>query len=120
MPKIRLIEYQGRSQPIHVWAKELGLPKTTLFNRLAAGWATEKAFTHPVDTSLSAWRTTKSMTDVERELNETAFADLPPAFQKAVKEWGLKTHNYGSFLRKYQTKTFNKWFKENCATIPRA
>lgn len=41
-----LIEYDGRSQNICAWAKELGISANTLYGRIyKLGWTVEKAFT---------------------------------------------------------------------------
>lgn len=41
----QLIEYDGRSQNICAWAKELGISANTLYGRLyRLGWPVEKAF----------------------------------------------------------------------------
>lgn len=41
-----LIEYDGRSQNICAWAKELGVSANTLYGRIyKLGWTVEKAFT---------------------------------------------------------------------------
>jgi hypothetical protein len=41
----RLIAWQGKTQPLVVWAEELGVPKSRLESRLGRGWSVEKAFT---------------------------------------------------------------------------
>lgn len=46
-----LIEYNGKTQNLSQWAKELGMPGQTLFARLRiSNWPVEKAFTTPVKT----------------------------------------------------------------------
>lgn len=41
------IEYNGKSQNICAWAKELGVSANTLYSRIyILGWDVEKAFTH--------------------------------------------------------------------------
>jgi hypothetical protein len=39
------IEFNGRSQTVPQWAKELGIAATTLYTRLYAGWPIERALT---------------------------------------------------------------------------
>lgn len=47
-PKGKMIEYNGKSQNLNQWAKELGMPGQTLFARLyISNWPVEKAFTTP-------------------------------------------------------------------------
>ena len=42
------LEYDGRSQNICAWAKELGISANTLYGRIyKMGWSVEKAFTTP-------------------------------------------------------------------------
>ena len=51
------IKYQGRTQTLSQWARELGLDKGVLLYRLRAGWPTKEAFTIPInggDCGLSA------------------------------------------------------------------
>ena len=40
-----LIEFNGRSQTLTQWANELGITRSSLQNRLAAGWSLERALT---------------------------------------------------------------------------
>lgn len=43
-----LIEYNGKTQSLSAWAKELGMPGQTLYARLRiSNWPVEKAFTTP-------------------------------------------------------------------------
>ncbi len=43
------LNYQGRVQVLEDWAKELGIPKMTIWNRIfRLGWTTEKALSKPV------------------------------------------------------------------------
>ena len=43
-----LIEYDGKSQNICAWGKELGISPNTLYGRIyKMGWTVEKAFTTP-------------------------------------------------------------------------
>lgn len=45
----KLIEFNGKSQNLTAWAKELGFKNQTLFGRIyEMGWTVEKAFTTPV------------------------------------------------------------------------
>ena len=39
----RLIEYEGRTQTITQWSRELGIPQMTISNRLRRGWSIEDA-----------------------------------------------------------------------------
>jgi hypothetical protein len=41
----RLITFNGKTQTLALWARDLGLPITTLWNRFNLGWSTERAFT---------------------------------------------------------------------------
>lgn len=43
----RLITYEGRTQPLICWIRELGLSESLVANRLLRGWEVEKAFTEP-------------------------------------------------------------------------
>lgn len=44
-----LIEWNGKTQNLSQWAKELGMPGQTLFARIhLSNWSIEKAFTTPV------------------------------------------------------------------------
>lgn len=44
----RNITYQGKTQCLSHWAKEIGMRHDTLTHRLNAGWSIEKALTTPV------------------------------------------------------------------------
>lgn len=50
----RKITYEGRTLSVARWADELGMPYTTLYGRLTAGWDLEKALFYPVDKSKSS------------------------------------------------------------------
>ncbi len=41
----RMIEYKGINKFVSEWARELGIGRVTLSDRIAAGWPLEKAFT---------------------------------------------------------------------------
>lgn len=46
---LHYVTYQGKTQPLSLWAKDLGIPYQTLQSRIHAhGWSIEKAFTTPV------------------------------------------------------------------------
>lgn len=46
---LRLLTYQGKTQPVSVWAEEVGLPYHVLTQRVRVlRWDTEKALTTPV------------------------------------------------------------------------
>lgn len=46
--KVDLIEYNGKTQSLSAWAKELDMPGQTLYARLRiSNWPVEKAFTTP-------------------------------------------------------------------------
>lgn len=48
-PRVRLITYQGRTLTLAAWARELGMPASTLADRiLARHWPIERALTEPV------------------------------------------------------------------------
>jgi hypothetical protein len=40
----RLVEWNGKSQPITKWAEDTGVPLTTIFNRLKRGYPPELVF----------------------------------------------------------------------------
>lgn len=45
---IRLLEFRGRKQPVSAWCEELGLPSSTLKNRLdTLGWSVERSLATP-------------------------------------------------------------------------
>ena len=44
-----LVEYQGRRQPLTIWAHELGLNYNLLINRHLRGWLPEEMFTIPAN-----------------------------------------------------------------------
>lgn len=44
----KLISFNGRTLCVSAWAEELGIPKTTLGNRLRRGWTIERALTTSV------------------------------------------------------------------------
>lgn len=43
------VEYQGRTQTVAMWTKELGLPRTLIYDRLRRGWTISESFTVPID-----------------------------------------------------------------------
>lgn len=46
--KKRLIEYNGKTQTLTAWAKELGIRHQTLYNRIVMkGWDVDRAFEKP-------------------------------------------------------------------------
>jgi hypothetical protein len=43
----RMIEYNGKRQSLSMWARELGVKRGMLKNRLLDGWSVERAFSTP-------------------------------------------------------------------------
>jgi len=43
-----LLTYCGKTQPLTVWARELGIPYTTILERIRRGWDTERSLSEPV------------------------------------------------------------------------
>lgn len=51
----RLIAYNGKTQTLNAWAKELGIRHQTLYNRIVMkGWDIEKAFEAPTKKEVTA------------------------------------------------------------------
>ena len=46
----RKVTYQGRTQTISEWARELGVSYGLLYTRLSSGWSVEEAMTLPLQT----------------------------------------------------------------------
>jgi hypothetical protein len=44
----RLLEFNGKSQSLAQWAREIGISRDTLGKRLESGWSVEKALTTPL------------------------------------------------------------------------
>ena len=40
----RMITFNGKTQPLVVWAKELGLPYSRVKRRLQLGWSVDRVF----------------------------------------------------------------------------
>jgi len=45
------ITYNGKTQSIRAWAREVGMSQGALLYRLNMGWAAERALTEPVSAS---------------------------------------------------------------------
>jgi hypothetical protein len=43
--KTHSVTFQGKTQSLTAWSKQLKIGRTTLYDRLARGWPVEKAFT---------------------------------------------------------------------------
>ncbi len=48
---VQMIEFNGITQSIPDWAKQIGIPRSTLNSRLSKGWSIERALTEPVKNS---------------------------------------------------------------------
>jgi hypothetical protein len=57
--RTRWITYNGRTQPITVWAIESGIGRSTIKERLKRGWTLERALTQPVDVRFGPRRSTE-------------------------------------------------------------
>lgn len=55
-----VIEFEGRAMPLVLWAKEIGLHRYTLYDRLRRGWSVERALSEPLQSAFR--RTRKSAT----------------------------------------------------------
>ncbi len=108
---IRLLEFNGKTQSIPDWAKELGVAKSTIFNRLYNGWSVERALTEEVDASLKHGDgKTCTKNDAELWMNDHP-ESIPTNLMKLV-DLNARTKKLGTYLRTYAGKTFDKWYKE--------
>ncbi|SEO78270.1 hypothetical protein [Nitrosovibrio sp. Nv6] len=48
MPKVTLITFNGKTQSLSKWSREIGIGCSTLQNRINIGWDIEKVMTHPL------------------------------------------------------------------------
>lgn len=48
----RIIEFNGKSQSVSLWAKEIGISVALLFQRLNRGWSVERALTKSVQVKI--------------------------------------------------------------------
>lgn len=44
-PRQHMITFQGRTQMLKLWAKEIGISPSALYNRLNSGMSIEEAYT---------------------------------------------------------------------------
>lgn len=51
--KIKYVSYNGKSQTLYAWGKELGIDYHILIRRLQRGWSVEKTLETPVNTDYS-------------------------------------------------------------------
>ncbi len=49
MPNQRLITYNGKTQSVSAWGRELGIPHVRIFDRLRIGWSFERAISEPLN-----------------------------------------------------------------------
>lgn len=47
-PSTRMITFQGRTQTVHAWARETGIPIKQIVKRLHRDWSVERALTQPL------------------------------------------------------------------------
>jgi hypothetical protein len=47
------VTYQGRTQALSAWTKELGLNFSTIWNRIERGYTPEEAFNKPINKGLT-------------------------------------------------------------------
>ncbi len=47
----QLLTLNGKTQHLHAWSRELGIPRCRLTMRLRRGWTVERALTAPLNTS---------------------------------------------------------------------
>lgn len=46
--RTRLFTFAGKTQCVTAWSEELGIPVTTLYQRLTSGWSVEEMFSTPI------------------------------------------------------------------------
>ncbi len=112
---MKLIEFKGESKTLKEWAGEAGVNYHTLHGRLENGWTMEEAMAQKVDPVLSAafsqGPNRKTKVEGERALNDLQLASLPPDLRKLI-DHNARTTRYGTYLRTFCPKAFNKWFVE--------
>jgi len=59
----RFLEFNGRSQTMAQWAREVGVPYKTVFTRLSSGWSIERALTEPADKRFGQGGKSRKQTD---------------------------------------------------------
>lgn len=59
----RPIAFRGKSQSFESWARELGIPGSTLRSRLKKGWSVEEAFTTPSEAKFRSSPEAKTVPD---------------------------------------------------------
>ena len=80
----RLLNFNGRTQTMFLWAKELGLKYSTLRSRLNLyGWSVEKALTIPIK-DFHKLESTETVNDFEDAENDEIMSD--ERFQYQVQE----------------------------------
>jgi hypothetical protein len=47
-PPSRFLEHLGKRQSLSAWARELGLSKGAIFQRIKRGWTVERALSTPL------------------------------------------------------------------------
>lgn len=99
----RPLTFQGKTQTIGYWAKELGLKRITIKKRLLRGWSVEKTLSTPPEPSLAG----RNPRDPERHTFNGASRTIP----QWAKLYKLKAHLVRSRLR-------DGWTLEEALTTP--
>lgn len=91
-----LIEYKGQKKTVYAWAKELGIPKTTIEGRLAKGLPIEEALKQKTEATTTGQRIKEnvrfSFDKIWRQVGKKKFEEaLTQAFEedaiKVVKDF---------------------------------
>jgi hypothetical protein len=101
------LTFKDKTQTVPQWAKETGIPASTIISRIGRGWSHEKTLTKEVFSN----ETKITKNDAEMWLNDCRFEDLPKIFREIIKDNATQNlTRYGAYIRRYFSKQFDSWF----------
>lgn len=119
----RFIEYNGKSQTIEQWAKELNVDYKKFHSRLKRGWSIEKAISPKNNTikEVTYQGKTQSISSWARELNITSATlscrlrkgwDIKRAFETPAQKQFVHKNSCPIITFNGKTKPLTEWAKE--------
>lgn len=102
------LEHAGKRLTLKQWSDRVKIPVGTLSGRLGRGWPVSEILgTKPS----GAGNKPVSKNDAEMELNDGGLNQLPEEFKALAQNHSGRTHRYGTMIRQYHRKEFDRWFE---------
>lgn len=100
MPNQRLITYNGKTQSVSAWGRELGIPHMRIFDRMRIGWSFERAISEPLKENRM-----HNDSDVPKICSEEGC-------DKPISRRGLCRNHYQAQFASSKSAAYKRWYAQ--------